>query len=469
MRFFSTNTLSRSPQVSSINPSSVDLELGNLSFGQRSRPLDLKTLSKTPSVLTKLYETPTHALDGAMTIATKAKRRIPKRWLAPGILLIAPAISGALIGTLALVMPARSDSYVACRASVCAGFAAPKYAILGEVEKTRGYTGGNLQEVCLSHFVDGFYDAADSQFVNFDQVLVRGDNQTWTVSEPCGYLNAEKIKSEHNKTMQGQVSRGALASAAVINALIIGKWIFNRLSRPMDHWLDDNLRAILSPRLYALTTNISNMSESEQNELSEELKPILQDLLAQSVERGDPMTLQALLDLGISPTDSTDKRKSALEVSLSRQNSELTPKLIERATSLTSRHITAAARAADLTSMMDIITNIEVSQNLTQNEMQALYHMLPENLLAELCATHDVSRGDLSQVLAKMGNAAQRFVHARGGLGRTPLHVASFWQHSDLMKSLIQFGADDTVTDVFGKTPADLFQIGQQQPIYVVD
>lgn len=472
MQFRLPTHLFRSTQTGSVRQRPDDLELGTLGSQAKLPALDLRAVLTNVPVVTKLYEAPTQSLDGALTAKAKGRSINKKKLLAPLILLVAPALSASAIGLSMLIAPVKHDGYTACRASVCAGFASERYAFLGGGSEYVDWTWGNLEKPCLSHFQQGYYDQNYGEFVTFHRVPVgeldnQGDWSIWNSTEPCSAPTPADDKSDRNKIVQGKIFKGAIAGAAVLNVLILARWTIGRTKPSVDHWLDDNLRALLSPRLYNLTSQLESLSSAEQQAACAELMPVLQKLLAESVERFDTETMNALLKLGVSPNATVPGERNALDMSLSHLTDSLTEKLIDHATPLTTRNIIAAARTADVTNMMKMFKRLETIEKYTPEAMQRLFQSLPADLLMEVCASGLAPDVSLTPLLDAMGGEAKRFVNAQDSFGRTPLHMAVFWRRPEIAASLLAAGADEAAKDYFGKTPADVVDASASAPSFI--
>ena len=64
-------------------------------------------------------------------------------------------------------------------------------------------------------------------------------------------------------------------------------------------------------------------------------------------------------------------------------------------------------------------------------------------------------KGDVTEVM-RLVNVDDHMINAQNNGGYTPLHLACRLGHSDIVKTLMLAGADETITDIYWRTPAQV-------------
>ena len=64
-------------------------------------------------------------------------------------------------------------------------------------------------------------------------------------------------------------------------------------------------------------------------------------------------------------------------------------------------------------------------------------------------------KGDVTGVM-RLVDVDDHMINAQDNIGQTPLHRACCLGHSDIVKTLILAGADETITSDYGRTPVQL-------------
>ena len=67
-------------------------------------------------------------------------------------------------------------------------------------------------------------------------------------------------------------------------------------------------------------------------------------------------------------------------------------------------------------------------------------------------------KGDVTEVM-RLVNVDDHMINAQDNAGNTPLHWACRLGHSDIVKTLMLAGADETITDVVWQTPAQVAEV----------
>ena len=67
-------------------------------------------------------------------------------------------------------------------------------------------------------------------------------------------------------------------------------------------------------------------------------------------------------------------------------------------------------------------------------------------------------KGDVTEMM-RLVNVDDHMINAQNNVGYTPLHLACRFGHSDIVKTLMLAGADETITDIIWLTPAQVAEV----------
>ncbi|MCC6695719.1 MAG: ankyrin repeat domain-containing protein [Candidatus Hydrogenedentes bacterium] len=87
-----------------------------------------------------------------------------------------------------------------------------------------------------------------------------------------------------------------------------------------------------------------------------------------------------------------------------------------------------------------------------------------ESLPADQLVFEHIKNGD-TEALGLLLDQTPDFVNLPGSSNNTPLHSAAGYGNADVVKMLLERGADPTATNDFGQTPLDIAKLGKKSDI----
>ena len=132
--------------------------------------------------------------------------------------------------------------------------------------------------------------------------------------------------------------------------------------------------------------------------------------------------------------------------------------LSQRTTNATAEDLRAAANAANVPVFLQLLKAASNTTSGTESGTSAALRGLSSDLLVAFAAARHLEEPGLAGILAALQPDAGRFVHRVDDLGRSPLHVAMFWQRAEQTQALLAVGASTDLRDQYGRTPLEMPQ-----------